>query len=180
MSGCSRTVLRVYLVASALLIVAGNMISAFVLFRIPNALLESFPGLDCFEGPCKGFSGSTEEDFVVPAASLSASASSIATRQSRWGPDAGWLLNIVALGARPPTSPFLFHSSTPSFQIVKRSSFLSSTPSFQIVKTFFLPLLYVTFCQRPALPRPSPPSPQDLPTGQLRSFCAAFWRERDG
>jgi hypothetical protein len=176
MSGCSRTVLRVYLVASALLIVAGNMISAFVLFRIPNALLESFPGLDCFEGPCKGFSGSTEEDFVVPSASLSASASSIATRQSRWGPDAGWLLNIVALGATPPTSPFLSHSSNPSFQIVK---------------TFFLPLLqpFISNCQNVL---PSSPPPLHFKSSKRSFFlfslshsisalhCCSFIRHRRG
>jgi len=93
MSGCSRTVLRIFLVASALLILAGNMISAFAMFRIGNALLDSYPGLVCVEGPCKGFSGSASEDF----ASASSSSTSSLTRQSTWGPDVGWLLNVVAL-----------------------------------------------------------------------------------
>jgi hypothetical protein len=91
-------------VSASLLILAGNLISALVMFRIPNALLESFPGLDCFEGPCKGFSGSSEEEFLLSqsaSASSSAAAAAMITRHSRWGPDAGWLLNIVALGKRP-------------------------------------------------------------------------------
>jgi hypothetical protein len=91
--------------------VAGNLISAFVLFRIANALLESFPGLECIEGPCKSFSGSSSDEFTPASAaafntsaSAAAAAASVVTRQSRWGPDIGWFFNIVALGIFPPQS----------------------------------------------------------------------------
>jgi hypothetical protein len=80
-------------VTSSFLIAAGNMIAAFVLFRIGNALLESYPGLTCIEGPCKGFSGSFSEEFPP----LSPSSSST-TRFSQWGPDVGWFFSVAALG----------------------------------------------------------------------------------
>jgi hypothetical protein len=120
MSGCSRTVLRVYIVSASLLILAGNLISAFVMFRIPNALLESFPGAECVEGPCKGFSGSTEEEFQLPSSAQSASASLVIARQARWGPDVGWLLNVVALGlssAAPPSKQTLCHPNIQIFHL---------------------------------------------------------------